>query len=174
MIKKIILTLFVLLFMIGCADKSTVQHVGKNNQKLDPSKSVYIATPKDALYGDKVYNGSGATTSQALSRGFAKYVDELEVASKYQPRTEAIAYAKKKNFSYLIYPNILHWEDRATEWSGVPDRLSIKVSIIDTKTSQNISSSIIEGRSGWATFGGDHPQDLLPSAVKELTNNLYN
>ena len=174
MIKNILLALIISLSIVGCADKSGVKYLNNHETKLNPTKSVYIAEPKDGRYGNKVYSGSGATTAQALLKGFAKYIDEVETANKYQSRDEALNYAIAKNYSYLVYPDILQWEDRATEWSGIPDRISIKITIIDTKTSQSITSSIINGRSGWATFGGDHPQDLLPDAVEDLTKNLYN
>ncbi|WP_254924651.1 DUF4823 domain-containing protein [Aeromonas sp. A35_P] len=30
-----------------------------------------------------------------------------------------------------------------------------------------------EGKSKWATFGGDHPQDLLPEPTEKYVNSLY-
>jgi hypothetical protein len=31
--------------------------------------------------------------------------------------------SRARNLSFLIFPTILHWEDRATEWSGKPDKV---------------------------------------------------
>ncbi len=36
-----------------------------------------------------------------------------------------------------------------------------------------MDSAIIKGKSGLATFGGDHPQDLLPKPVGEYIDALY-
>ncbi|ACR12232.1 conserved hypothetical protein [Teredinibacter turnerae T7901] len=36
-----------------------------------------------------------------------------------------------------------------------------------------VSSTIIYGKSKWATFGGDHPQDLLPEPIKQYVQGLY-
>jgi hypothetical protein len=73
----------------------------------------------------------------------------------------------------LVYPTILHWEDRATEWSGIPDRVEIKIEIIGATTGKGLDSAIIKGKSGLATFGGDHPQDLLPKPVEDYVSGLF-
>lgn len=67
-------------------------------------------------------------------------------------------------YGYYVIPEILHWEDRATEWSGIPDRLEVKLSIFDGNKKE-LASTIITGKSKWATLGGDHPQDLLPEPL---------
>ncbi|MGL1931348.1 MAG: DUF4823 domain-containing protein [Desulfotalea sp.] len=67
----------------------------------------------------------------------------------------------------------MHWEDRATEWSGLPDKAEIKMVVIDVKSNNKISVATIKGSSGLATFGGDHPQDLLPDPIKKYINSLF-
>ncbi len=84
-----------------------------------------------------------------------------------------LASARKVGAKYLAVPTILEWEDRATEWSGIPDKASIKLSIIDLETNSTLDSVIIKGKSGIATFGGDHPQDLLPKPTYEYVASLY-
>jgi hypothetical protein len=73
----------------------------------------------------------------------------------------------------VLKPVILHWEERNTEWSGKPDRIEIQVLIYDTTTREVIASSRFSGKSKWATFGGDHPQELLPEPTNEFVDNLY-
>lgn len=58
------------------------------------------------------------------------------------------------SFDHYIIPEILHWEDRATEWSGKPDKIEIKVTIHEGQDSKELTSAIISGKSKWATFGG--------------------
>jgi len=76
-------------------------------------------------------------------------------------------------FGYYVQPEILHWEDRATEWSGKSDRLEIQVLLYDTSSKSEIMSSSYKGKSQWLTFGGDHPQDLLPKPTEEFVDALY-
>ena len=59
----------------------------------------------------------------------------------------------------LIEPKILHWEDRATEWSGKADR--VKVSLPLYRSGSLIGSALVTANSSFFTFGGDHPEDLL-------------
>jgi hypothetical protein len=70
-------------------------------------------------------------------------------------------------------PEILHWEDRATEWSGIPDRVEVKLLVLEAQGNKEIASIVISGKSKWATFGGDHPQDLLPEPIKQYVESLY-
>lgn len=68
---------------------------------------------------------------------------------------------------------ILHWEERATEWSGKPDRIEIQIIIYDLSTKKQIVNSTYTGKSKWATFGGDHPQDLLAEPTQTFVDALY-
>ncbi len=77
------------------------------------------------------------------------------------------------SFDHYIIPEILHWEDRATEWSGKPDKIEIKVTIHEGQDSKELTSAIISGKSKWATFGGYHPQDLLPEPLNKYIESLF-
>lgn len=161
-------------FVAACADTTQLtrpsEQVGK---KLDSARSVYIAVPKDGVYGDENYPGSGLTTAQTLSSAFAKRVRRVDVGNVYQAYDDALKTARDKAYTYLVYPTILHWEDRATEWSGRPDRIEVKIEVVEVTTDGLMDSAIIKGTSKWATLGGDHPQDLLPKPVEEFVASLY-
>jgi len=45
--------------------------------------------------------------------------------------------------------------------------------VVNVRTGDLISSGVIKGRSGLATFGGDHPQDLLPEPVAEFLSSVF-
>ena len=77
------------------------------------------------------------------------------------------------DFQYYVVPEILHWEERATEWSGLPDRIELQLSVYEFGMRDNIASTHILGKSKWATFGGDHPQDLLPKPINDFVSSLY-
>jgi hypothetical protein len=97
---------------------------------LEPSKSVYISISRDGRYGQINYQGSGANASQIILMAFSKNSNSAETARQYQSFDNALTYAKENNYGYLVFPTILEWEDRATEWSGIPDKASIKIAII--------------------------------------------
>ncbi len=172
--SRVMVVLLAGIIVLGCADSHQLVRNGMaSNAKLKRSDSIYIAVSKDGLYGSRTYVGSGLNSSQIMLAAFAKRSQRVEVGSAHQELTEALKYAKLNNFSYLIYPTILHWEDRATEWSGIPDKVEIRVDVTASTRGNIIDSAIIKGKSGIATFGGDHPQDLLPKPVEEYVASLY-
>jgi len=97
----------------------------------------------------------------------------VEIANTHQPHEDALRFARGKNFIYLVYPTILHWEDRATEWSGKSDRVEVKIQVVDVKAGLPVETVLIKGRSGLGTLGGDHPQDLLPEPIEGFVSSLY-
>ena len=159
--------------LLGCADTHQLVREGATGTKLTNTDSLYVAVSRDGAYGTAVYAGSGAMTSQTLVSAFSKHAQNVEMSHGYETFDEALATARAKKVKYLIYPTILHWEDRATEWSAIPDQVEVKVEIVDVQTGKAIESAVISGKSGLATLGGDHPQDLLPKPVEEFVSSLY-
>jgi hypothetical protein len=172
-VTRYLAILWIALFLSGCADTHQLVRSGNSPITLDQTKSVYISIPKDGRYGQINYQGSGANTSQIILMAFSKYTVNIETGHQHQSFNNALAYAKTNNYGYLVFPTILEWEDRATEWSGLPDRTSIKIAIIDPETGKTLDSAVIKGKSGLATFGGDHPQDLLQEPIEEYVGALY-
>lgn len=110
-------------------------------------------------------------TANAARAAFARYSSSTKVigsCSRENCFTELVG-----NSGYLVVPIILHWEDRATEWSGKSDRLEIQLSVYDLETQEELASSVLTGKSKWSTMGGDHPQDLLPDPVNSYVESLY-
>ncbi len=163
----------IVVFLTGCADSHQLLRTGGAFIKLDLSMSVYISISRDGKYGQINYQGSGINASQIILMAFSKHINVVETGHQYQSFENALEYAMKNKFNYLVYPTILEWEDRATEWSAIPDKASIKIAIINVETGKTMDSAIIKGKSGLATFGGDHPQDLLPTPVGEYIDALF-
>jgi hypothetical protein len=157
--------------LCGCTATYTQAPVRAPRIKLPSGANVAVATPRNGTYGSKVYDDSGRATADAVRAAFARYAGEITVVAECQ---NAACLREKVPFaSYLAVPEILHWEDRATEWSGKKDKLEIRLSIYDVATLDLIASTVIAGKSKWATFGGDHPQDLLPQPLNEYVGSLY-
>jgi hypothetical protein len=169
---RIIIVTLLSLYLTACAD---TQHlIRQNNQtKLPTNASIYVSVPEDGRYGLTQYNGSGRMVSQVIRTSFSIFTNKIEISSKVESSAESLANAKSNNAQYLIAPTILQWEDRATEWSGIPDRVIVKIDIIDALTDKIIDSATITGKSGLGTMGGDHPQDLLPKPMNEYASSLF-
>ena len=138
--------------------------------KLDREAAVIIATPSDGRCESKVYQGSGVMTAAVVRSAFSHYSNDIKV----EEQCRSIDCLRQQSFSgYYVVPEILHWEDRATEWSGIPDKIQVKLSIYGSEGLMPLASVVLSGKSKWATFGGDHPQDLLEQPIVEYVAAQY-
>src|SRR5690606_13183371 len=99
------------------------------------------------------YSGSGGLAAQAVAVAFSPYLSRVIVGVKREDFNTALESAKAGGYGYLLYPEILLWEDRATEWSGRPDQASVKVSVVRADSGAVIDSAVVGGKSGLGTLG---------------------
>jgi len=170
---KNIIFLFLLVLFAGCAEKQKVIQTGSGTDKIDAGKSIYLSVPKDGTYGLTVYHGSGVDTSRIIFSALANHSNKLCEANEYHNFDHSLESAKNENCDYLIFPTILEWDDRATEWSGIPDNVSVKIDVIEISTGRTIDSVIIKEESETDASTGGHPQDLLPQPVKQYIDSLF-
>jgi len=162
------------LLTASCADTHKVVRTDSSpDVRLSSNSTIYIAVPRDGVYGARTYHGSGQNTAQVVLSSFAKRSRDTEVGRKPQSYKEARDTALSKNVEFLVYPAILHWEDRATEWSAIPDRVEVKIDVVDVASDRSVASAVVKGVSGIATLGGDRPQDLLAEPIEEFVKSLY-
>lgn len=174
--KLLLIPIFsVTLFATGCVARyeQIVAGMHQSVVKLERNKGVFIATPKNGSYGSIQYPQSGNMTAQAIRSAFSPFTSKIFVSNSCTELEACLFDAKNGNYDYLVFSEILYWEDRATEWSGKPDRIEVKLSLLNIHTKDEIHSVIIKGKSKWATLGGDHPQDLLPDPINSYVLSLY-
>jgi hypothetical protein len=164
--------LSVLALLAGCASTYRQEVVTAAQARLERGKPVLIATPKNGAYNRTEYPQSGRQTAAAVHTAFARYADGAAISTRCKD-LECLQAEGGTRYAYLVVPEILHWEDRATEWSGIPDRMEVKITVWDVQRNAVVSSGVLSGKSKWATLGGDHPQDLLPEPVNGFVATLY-
>jgi hypothetical protein len=135
--------------------------------------SVYIALPEPGAYRSEKYWNSGKQTQDAFSEAFEANGATVVIADEVQFIEEAKTVARASGARYLIFPVITQWEDHLTEWSGYPDFIGVKIDLVSLEEDGKTETGKIHAHSGLATLGGDHPEDLLPTAVSEYVNALY-
>lgn len=170
MIKKIFI--FSIIFSLtGCVSTYKNNVLIQNKTKLNPALAVLVGTPLNGAYGGDIYQNSGEATAHAVRSAFMRHANVVEVSEKCS-NIECLKVEANSKYGYLVVPVILHWEDRATEWSGIKDKLEIKM-VVYSLEGVEVAGTIIYGKSKWATFGGDHPQDLLPAPIQNYVQSLY-
>ncbi len=156
----------------GCAATYDHRSVTEADQTLDPRSPVLVAQPGNGRYGATEYDGSGKAVAAVVQTAFEAHVDNVRVV----PVCESFGCLQaqtESDHAYLVVPQILHWEDRATEWSGKPDRIKVKLSVHEAGRDAPLASRLMSGKSKWATFGGDKPQDLLHDPINAYVESLY-
>ncbi len=170
---RFFITLCSIAVLAGCADSHTWTPQQNGSARIAANDRILITTPLDGEYGTHVYNGSGRNTAKIISNATSAKSRFVRVGGVTVSFEDAVSQAQRSDQDILIFPTILHWEDRATEWSMIPDKVEVKVDVVNVRTGDVISSGVIKGSSGLATLGGDHPQDLLPEPVAELISELF-
>lgn len=170
---RLVFVFLSVMFLFGCADTHQLMRASSSTALVSQQASAYVAVPKDGVYGQTVYSGSGALTAQAIAVAFAPYLNRITVAVMTEDLNAAQQSAKAGGYTYLLYPQILQWEDRATEWSGKPDQASVKVSLIRADGGEVLDSAVVGGKSGWSTLGGDRPEHLLPKPLADYAATLF-
>jgi hypothetical protein len=162
----------VLLSMAGCASTYKQSDIQSPSVHLDSSMSVLISVPPDGWYEDIEYRNSGRMTVNAIAAAFSRHANKVDITSDCHG-DECLSTSQKESYGYYVEPNILLWEERATEWSGRPDQIEIQLVVYDVATEEVLASSSYSGKSKWLTLGGDHPQDLLPEPTGQYVDSLY-
>lgn len=156
----------------GCADKFRTDSYSPPTSAISPAAKALIVTSENGSYNGKPYANSGNMLTTQVEIAITSHFAQTSVTAE-KDVAAALAQARSNAIEYVIEPKILHWEDRATEWSGRPDRITIKLVVWDAKSGEAIATSLESASSKWATFGGDHPQDLLPKLLASWSNKVF-
>lgn len=163
-----------LLPLSGCKT-AVVSHEASDSgfRGFTNADKICVITPADGSYYGKPYVGSGDFVAKSISSALSHHGSDAKVLGNTASREEAIALAKADGCSYVIISEIVSWEDRATEWSGIRDKMLVRVVIFRASDGKEVNRATIGGKSRWVTFGGDHPQDLVNQPTKEYIDSLY-
>lgn len=155
------LAIALMFLLAGCASKYRVD-ANEVNSTVVPEGGFYVMIPSDGAYGGTTYQQSGSMLAQEVYSALIGRTKRVVKGDSVEKLNEALDHAKENGIGCVIESTILHWEDRATEWSGRPDRITIRYAAYDANTGRQVAYTVRSASSKWATFGGDHPQDLLP------------
>jgi hypothetical protein len=158
----------------GCVAKYRVDSYEGPAAHIDSKASFYVTLPADGRYASKVYPGSGIITAQAISTALLTHVEKSVIGTNAgEGLDSALSQAKHQGLSYVFNVAILNWEDRATEWSGIPDKLTLRLAVYEAASGKLVSATVSSASSKWGTLGGDHPQDLLTEPIERFVRPLF-
>jgi hypothetical protein len=115
----------------------------------------------------QVYQGTGTAVAghvvQALQPHFA-HVQLLDATDE----DDAFARCKSHQGQLLVVPRLVHWEERAMNWSARPDQVKVQLSLRDTRDDAFTRLVTFEGKQGHGLHFTDTPaEDLLTERFDE-------
>ena len=75
-------------------------------------------------------------------------------------------------YDYIFVPVITHWEDRATAWSDMPDKLSYSLFIYNNDGSM-LTSVDIDAQSASLTMTSNDPSDLIEPSLQQYFSKAF-
>lgn len=169
--KRMIITLLLCFCFAGCAHMN-ITPVSSSPEKLDKTGKVLVVAAEDGRYGATTYAGTGDEFASLLIIEFAKYASGQEIFP-HVALDKAIYAAKSKGAKYVVIPEILHYEDRNTVWSGRRDHITVKVTVYLVENGSVAQSSMITANNQWVTLVNNRPMVLLNKPLAEMVKNFY-
>lgn len=170
--------LFLLLLMTSACSTVDKKQAFESIDYLEPGKPlsqdtrVAIQIPSDGRFENTIYVDSGEKTATAFKSAFEEYVQSVKLLPGcYDQR--CLTRAKNNGSDYFVSLEIIYWEDRATNWSGKLDRLTIKVSMFDVSTGTELSTTYLHTNSSIDAPDGGHVEDFLPSLTQQYVASLF-
>ena len=168
------LAICALFALSACGSTHDIDRPMQFSKRLDPSASAYVTVPQDGYHDQTVYQGSGMMTANAVVAAFQPHFSQVFEASAPQTLESAMVAAREMGASYVIAPAILHWEERAGQWSLRSDRAGIELSVIEVATGDVIETAVVKAVSGYAAyFVRRRPQQLLPAPLNQYADSLF-
>lgn len=158
--------------LAACEPVYVARDVARPTVALDHRQPVLISVPRDASYGAIFYRGSGTKTARAVQAAFRRHASQADMVAECG-QTDCLILASQRAYGYFVRPEILHWEDRATYWSGRPDRVEVRLTLYDLATGLPIASHVFAGAQRPATAGRGRPEDLLAEPLAHYLASLY-
>ena len=169
--KKIFIIFFTALLFISC--QSTYKYDINNPSRvpLEKEKAMAIAVSEDGSYGSDIYNGSGRVLANAIRQQLKRYTSNA-IILKNNETLKDFSETEILEYDYIVIPEILHWEDRATAWSGLPDKIEVSIEIYDNQR-KLLKSAILSGKSASMTLGSTDPGELLEEPLANFFKSVF-
>ena len=155
-----------LISLAGCYTAGAVVERGEfQDLAARPSESkVRVATPEDGTDGKIRYPGSGRLVAEAVRGAVLSTFADVQVVG-LSDRALCEKRCVEDGAHLLIIPEIVRWEDHATNWSGIADKIRISVTLVDLADSK-LRRITFTAHSTWWNLTDDPPEYMLDDTFR--------
>lgn len=137
-----------------------------------PAEGVYVCTPADRTFEKQANAGSGDLTAQALVTALRTRVSRVDRSVAPVTSDQGLLEARAGGYEVMLFPTILHWEERASNWSGKLDKLRLRIDLVDVESGDVTLSTTLAGE-GADGEGGSHVENLLPAPLRVFSAAVF-
>ncbi len=162
--------------LLTASCRTTVSQTATSELKgaqLNPKSAMYVGIPADAPGRKGPVLNSGQKAAELIRDAFGKCARQAWIGRRMEVFDDALETARNIRAHYLVYPTLIRWEDRATEWNGLPDKAEIKIQIADCATGDIIHSSILKATGPNMSSGDETPAEILVEPVAKYAASVF-
>ena len=160
---------FVLLsafILCGCASYQIDSGHG-HMPYLEAGQPVYVA------WASGTWLGENKALQKAFVQAFSSHTKKALSGRRPLSLDEAFALAQYLGKGYLVYPQIIKWEDNNTPWSTIRDKVSAEVIIVDMASMRVMSKHTLNGTGSMWSLKNLPPDIVLPELAQKYVTTLY-
>ncbi len=150
----------------GCAgSQDQASHQIGVSLNASNSSVVCVVTPQNKEYEGYLYEQSGSIVAKITADALREKFSNIIIVNNVQE-------CEIKNAKYSVVPDIIHWEDRVTGWTGRPDIVKIHIKAVDLNFKDNVTEVRFENSSNLVAsaiteWGNRSPEILLDDGYKK-------
>jgi hypothetical protein len=160
--------------LVGCVSVPVATIEKAAGSIAVPTKEkLCVSVPKDGEFEGKPYVNSGAKVAEKIKMS----IDQRYSILLLNEVTEnTFIECVQRGANYIVVPEILAYENRATGWSGQPDKIKVQVDLIEIDSSKKSSFTYYAESDALASavreWGNAPPYELLGSEFQKQVQDL--
>lgn len=168
--KKLLFILLSLFLLTSCSSTFQLIQSNKTSIKMELDRDILVTTCKNGFFEDTEYTDSGIKTTKAVENKLRRYANTVTVIS--ETSFSKIDKQQLLTCNYVIIPELYLWEDRATSWSGKPDKMMLGLTVYDN-TGTKLNHIEIKGESTSMTLDDNDPIELVNEALDMYIRTIF-
>lgn len=157
---------------LGCGSARVYESRLDASFRIPRDAPIYVMRAADGGHRGRTERGSGLAASREVTTALSYQNPLVELAESSEPRTEVLALAQSRGFAFVVDPEVVLWENRATNWSGRPDRVRIVIRLFDATDGRALDATTISA-TGPSLLDLGGPAELLRKPLIEYAENLF-
>ncbi len=165
--------------LASCAGTDVETHDGQEvaedqagSGKLRRGANVYVAQPADRVTAKSTNPNSGRATAAAIANELKPFAGRVMRGTSVQMLDVALHDAQQNGAEYLIYPSIIRWDDKRTDWGANRSAVQVQLSVYESVSGKQVDAMLLQGTG--KVFGDEvSPESLLKDPLQRYYKSVY-